>query len=132
MDIVNQGLQKRYASEKRFRMLGMAAIMASMLFLALLFITIIGNGYTAFWQTFVKLEVYFDPEILPQDALETADYPGLVKKSLRNHVRGCQRSQRQTHALQAGQHRRFLPAARYGAEESRTCRQAEPSVGAGG
>ena len=83
LDIVNQGLQKRYASEKRFRMLGLAAIIASMLFLGLLFITIIGNGYTAFWQTYVKLEVYFDPGFLPRDSLETADYPGLVKKSLR-------------------------------------------------
>ena len=83
MDIVNQGLQKRYAAEKRFRMLGLAAIIASMLFLALLFVTIIGNGYTAFWQTFVKIDVYFDPEILPRDSLKTADYPGLVKKSLR-------------------------------------------------
>jgi phosphate transport system permease protein len=45
MDIVNQGLKKRYASEKRFRMLGLAAIIASMLFLALLFTSIIGNGY---------------------------------------------------------------------------------------
>jgi len=83
MDIVKQGLQKRYASEKRFRMLGLAAIITSMLFLTLLFITIIGNGYTAFWQTFVKLDVSFDPEMLPQDSLETADYSGLVKKSLR-------------------------------------------------
>ena len=83
MDIVKQRLQKRYASEKRFRMLGLAAIITSMLFLTLLFITIIGNGYTAFWQTFVKLDVSFDPEMLPQDSLETADYSGLVKKSLR-------------------------------------------------
>ncbi len=83
LDIVNQGLQKRYSSERRFRMLGLSAIIASMLFLALLFVTITGNGYTAFWQTFMKLEVYFDPNMLPQDALERADYPGLVKKSLR-------------------------------------------------
>jgi len=83
MDIVNQGLKKRYASEKRFRMWGLAAIIASMLFLALLFVSIIGNGYTAFWQTFVRLEVFFDPEMLSLDSLETADYPGLVKKSLR-------------------------------------------------
>ena len=83
MDIVNQGLKKRYASEKRFRMLGLAAIIASMLFLALLFVSIIGNGYTAFWQTFIRLDIFFDPEMLPQDSLETADYPGLVKKSLR-------------------------------------------------
>jgi len=51
--------------------------------LPLLFVSIIGNGYTAFWQTFVRLEVFFDPEMLSLDSLETADYPGLVKKSLR-------------------------------------------------
>ena len=55
-----------------------------MLFLALLFVSISSNGYTAFWQTFMKIDVFFDPDLLPQDALETADYPGLVKQSLRN------------------------------------------------
>jgi phosphate transport system permease protein len=61
MDIVNQGLKKRYASEKRFRMLGLAAIIASMLFLGLLFVSIISNGYTAFWQTFIRLGGLFRP-----------------------------------------------------------------------
>ena len=84
MDIVNQGLKKRYAAERRFKRLGFAAIIASMLFLALLFVSISSNGYTAFWQTFMKIEVFFDPELLPQDALRTADYGGLVKQSLRN------------------------------------------------
>ncbi len=83
MDIVNQSLRKRYASERRFKKLGIAAIITSMLFLALLFFTIISNGYTAFWQTFIKIDVFFDPELLPSDALDTADYPGLAKKSLR-------------------------------------------------
>jgi phosphate transport system permease protein len=83
IDIVNKGLNKRYTAERRFKRLGLAAIIASMLFLALLFASIFGNGYTAFWQTFIRIEVFFDPQSLPEDALQTADYQGLVKSSLR-------------------------------------------------
>ena len=54
-----------------------------MAFLSLLFISIIGNGYTAFQQTFLEIEVFFDPEILDEQSLATADYQGLIKKSLR-------------------------------------------------
>ena len=84
IDIVNQSLNRRYRAERRFRWYGIAAIGASLAFLTLLFISIIGNGYTAFWQTYVKLDVYFNPGILRQDALATADYQGLVKQTLRN------------------------------------------------
>jgi phosphate transport system permease protein len=51
--------------------------------LAILFVSIASKGYTAFWQTFLELEVYFDPQVFKQGDLKTADYPGLVKKSLR-------------------------------------------------
>ena len=84
IDIVNQSLPRRYRSERLFRLYGIAAIVASIAFLSLLFISIIANGYSAFWQTYMELEVHFDPEILEQDSLATADYQGLVKKSLRN------------------------------------------------
>jgi len=84
IETVNKGLRKRYRAERRFRMLGLAAVIASLLFLTIMFINIFGNGYTAFFQTLVKLDVYFDPEILREDTLARADYPGLVKKTLRN------------------------------------------------
>jgi phosphate transport system permease protein len=83
LDIVNRGLSKRYRAERRFRLYGLLAIVASMVFLSLLFVSIIGNGYTAFQQTFLELEVFFDPEVLDEQSLATADYQGLVKKSLR-------------------------------------------------
>ena len=83
IDIVNAGLSRRYRSERRFRRLGIAAICMSLMFLALLFVSIISKGYSAFFQTVVKIDVYFDPEVLQRDALTAADYPGLVKKSLR-------------------------------------------------
>ena len=84
LDIVNRGLSKRYRAERRFRFYGLSAIIASMVFLSLLFISIVGNGYTAFQQTFFELDVSFDPEVLDKQSLATADYQGLVKQSLRN------------------------------------------------
>jgi phosphate transport system permease protein len=84
IDYVHKGLPKRYRAEKRFRLMGVAAIIASLLFLSFLFISIIGNGYTALLQTFIEIEVHFHPERLPADGLSTADYPGIVKAALRN------------------------------------------------
>ena len=83
MTVVRRGLARRYRAERRFKMLGVAAISASLLFLAILFINIIGNGYTAFQQTFVELEVLFDPELFQNESLSSANYPGLVKQTLR-------------------------------------------------
>lgn len=83
LDIVNRGLRKRYRAERRFRLYGFAAIGASILFLSLLFISIIGKGYSAFQQTFVQLEVSFNPEILDKQSLANADYQSLVRNSLR-------------------------------------------------
>jgi phosphate transport system permease protein len=82
IDIVNRGLKKRYRAERRFRSYGLLAIVASMVFLSVLFISIIGKGYTAFEQTFMELNVFFDPETLNTQSLATADYQSLVKKSL--------------------------------------------------
>jgi phosphate transport system permease protein len=83
LDIVNQSLARRYRAERRFRYYGLSAIVASLLFLSLLFISIFANGYSAFMQTFIRLNVFFDPEVLRQESLASANYQGLVKSSLR-------------------------------------------------
>ena len=101
LDIVNQGLARRYRAERRFRYYGLSAIVASLLFLSLLFISIFANGYSAFMQTFVRLNVFFDPELLQQESLATANYQGLVKNSLRDmfpDVKG-RREKRQLYGL---------------------------------
>jgi len=85
IDIVKKGLGKRYRAEKRFRLYGIFAIAASLTFLAFLFISIGSNGYTAFQQTFIRLTVYFDPEILGditnRENIASANFPGIVKQS---------------------------------------------------
>ena len=71
---------------------GLMAILVSLLFLSLLFISIGANGYSALQQTFIKLNVFFDPDLLRQEALASANYQGLVKNTLAEHVSRCQRA----------------------------------------
>ena len=86
LDIVNQSLARRYRAERRFRYYGLSAIVASLLFLSLLFVSIFTNGYSAFMKTFIQLNVFFDPEVLNQESLATANYQGMVKSSLRKMI----------------------------------------------
>ena len=88
-DAMARRLAKRRSAERRFRAYGVVAITLAVLALATLFTSIIGNGYTAFQQTYIELEVTYDPEVLGigegRDAksLSGANYPGLVKKTMR-------------------------------------------------
>jgi phosphate transport system permease protein len=63
--------------------MGLAAIIASLLFLTFLFISIIGNGYSALFQTFIKIDVFFDPGKITKNDPGQGDYPGILKASLR-------------------------------------------------
>ncbi|MCU7873179.1 MAG: phosphate ABC transporter permease PstA [Candidatus Thiodiazotropha sp. (ex Lucinoma borealis)] len=86
---VQQGLDRRYRNEKRFRRMGLGAILLGLVFVSFLFITIFANGYTAFQQTYLKLDVVFDPVLIAPigeadpDVLSAANYGGLVKAAMR-------------------------------------------------
>ncbi|WP_420402994.1 phosphate ABC transporter permease PstA [Nisaea sp.] len=84
-------LKKRYAAERRFRLYGLCSIFAAGLMLVFLVGSIAGTGWSAFLQTYVQLEIHFDPEYLDPAGtgdpaqLKSADYGGLMKKNLRNN-----------------------------------------------
>jgi len=88
IDIVNQTLHKRYAAEKRFKAYGIAALLLGLSFVLLLFISIIGNGYTAFVQTHLKLEVELTESVIDPDGtrdvatLSRANYAKLVREAV--------------------------------------------------
>ena len=90
MDRVNIRLAQRYRKERRFRRFGFAAIISSLLFLLLLLGTIVANGWTAFRQTEVLLDVYFDPQVLDVHNLATANYNILVRDALLVHFPAVQ------------------------------------------
>lgn len=87
-DRVQAGLKRRYAAERRFRIYGLISILTAMGFLAALLTSIAGNGYGAFLQTQVRLDILFskadldpggtgDPAVLRQ-----GDYDALIKDAL--------------------------------------------------
>ncbi len=88
--LIASKLKKRYRREKAFRFAGMAAVSVALVMLAILFTSIIGKGYTAFQQTFIRLDIVFDEREIDPDGkrdpevLSRANYAGLVKKSLRS------------------------------------------------
>lgn len=90
IDRVRARLKKRHQAERRFRLYGRVAIWLGLAFLALLFISIVAKGYTAFEQTHIRLQIDFSAERLGlgnqrnRAALGRADYGSLVKAALRS------------------------------------------------
>jgi len=88
-DRVRQSLKRRHGSEKRFKFYGLLAISIGLIFLVLLFASIIGNGYTALSQTMMQIEVELDADKIDpkgtgdEKALRAGDYGGIVKAALR-------------------------------------------------
>lgn len=82
--VIEKGLNKRYRAEKRFQRFGIAAICSALLFLAILFISIFSKGYTAFLQTYIQLDIVFSEEVFENENLATANFPKLVKDSIRS------------------------------------------------
>jgi phosphate transport system permease protein len=88
IDIVNQTLHKRYAAERRFKAYGIAALSMGLLFVAMLFVSIVSNGYTAFVQSHLNLEVEFTESLIDPDGgrdvatLSRADYARLVRDAV--------------------------------------------------
>ena len=89
IDKVEQNLSRRYARERRFRFMGMGSVFLGMAALVFLMTTIIGSGWKAFQQTYIKLDLDLTIENLavdPADDLEAwnyVDYSGIIKASLR-------------------------------------------------
>ncbi len=67
LERIRNGLSARHAREKRFRAYGLAAILAALAFVGILFTIILSKGISAFTQATMSLEVYFDPEIVEID-----------------------------------------------------------------
>jgi len=87
--LVEASLRRRYRAERRFRVYGILAVLFGLGFVAFLFSSIISTGWTVWQQSYIQLEIHYDPEIIdPEgnrdpDAIDVADYSALVKAALR-------------------------------------------------
>ena len=110
IELVRQTLDRRYRSEKRFQRFGLAAIIVGLLFLVIMFTSIIGNGYTAFYQHYVQLDIDYDPEKVDpegnasEQSLRDGNYGALVKQTLRTMYPGIsgRRDKKQLYNLVSG------------------------------
>ena len=90
MESVRGTLPRRRRAERRFRNIGRLAVLVGLAFLALMFVSIVAKGYPAFRQTWVKLPVFFDPQVIDpngtgdEEVIGAADYGALVKASVRS------------------------------------------------
>jgi len=93
-ELVRASLAKRYAREKRFRFYGLASIVLSLTFLAVLLTTIFIQGFPAFTQTYIQLNVNLSAEALGVDAnaspekLRAASYDSVVMNALSTRFPG--------------------------------------------
>ncbi|EXJ14608.1 phosphate ABC transporter permease PstA [Imhoffiella purpurea] len=89
IDVVNASLKRRYAKERRFRLLGATAVGLGLVFVLLLFADIVGKGYTAFQQTYYRLPVTLSADLVDPEGtrdprtLARADYMTPIRQSLR-------------------------------------------------
>jgi phosphate transport system permease protein len=89
---VQASLRRRYRTEYLFRFWGLLSVLLGLAFLGVLFATIIGNGYTAFRQTYIQLDIFFDPAVIDPEGtrdpatLTVADYSRPPKSALQQLV----------------------------------------------
>jgi phosphate transport system permease protein len=91
-EAVARGIARRYRNERVFRALGFGALLIGLGFLAFFFVTLIGNGYTAFQQTRIRLDVELDAGVIDPEGtrdpatLRGADYQRLAREALNELV----------------------------------------------
>ena len=84
-EAMRRRIRRRYAAERRFKLLGLAAVLISAGFLAFLLVTMMANGLRGFTQSEVRLDMDFprsslflDPAVLQgfgaEQALANADF----------------------------------------------------------
>ena len=106
-ELVERGLRRRYRAERRFKAYGLAAAISGLVFVGFLFLSIISTGYTAFVQTYIRIDIRFDPELIDpegtrdEDTLYAADYTSVLKQSVREKFPGVEgrRELRQLYGL---------------------------------
>ncbi|WP_086929466.1 phosphate ABC transporter permease PstA [Agarilytica rhodophyticola] len=92
VDKVKLSLKKRYRAEKRFRMYGIMSVSIGLFALIGLFYQVISNGIGAFQQTYIQLQLEFDPASLgitdasSEEQLRLGDYGKIIQNALFTHI----------------------------------------------
>lgn len=86
---VARSLRRRYWAERRFRFYGLAAVLLGIVFVVFLFGTIFFKGASSFRQSYIKVEVFYDPAILDPanthkaEDIRNADFQSIIRAGLK-------------------------------------------------
>ena len=87
---IEYSLKKRKRQESRFKIYGLLGITTAVTFLCIILSSIFMEGKKAFLSTYIKLEVYFDPDIIytdndqKEEDIKFANFQKIIKNSLNN------------------------------------------------
>jgi phosphate transport system permease protein len=88
IEVVRASLKRRYRAERRFRLYGLLSVLAGIGFLVLLLTSIVGNGYSAFRQTYMELDFVLEPDQVDPEgerseaSLRTGNYLAVVRDAI--------------------------------------------------
>ncbi|WP_022949328.1 phosphate ABC transporter permease PstA [Methylohalobius crimeensis] len=89
-DRLARTLGRRRARETRLKIYGILAVATGLVLLTVLLSSILLLGYRAFQQTYIALDIHFDPQViapdgrLDLDSLRGADYSALIRRALQD------------------------------------------------
>src|SRR3546814_18164037 len=95
-DAMQRRIRRRYAAERRFRLIGLGAVLLSAAFLAFLLITMMTNGLRGFTQTEVRLDIDFAASDLFLDPATLQD-PNVDRAPASVNITGGDRHTHDTH-----------------------------------
>ena len=78
----HQRLKRRYAADRRLRLLGLGAIGLAIGLLGILIVSLVYTGYVAFMQTRVELEFRIDPALVKVDDVRNGNFRAIVRQAL--------------------------------------------------
>lgn len=86
-ELVARGIRRRRRAERRFRIYGISAIVFAVAMLSLLLISVVSEGWSAFFQTSITIEVALpkeeiDPDGKGAEAIGGANFQALIEDAL--------------------------------------------------
>ncbi|WP_424988187.1 phosphate ABC transporter permease PstA [Microbulbifer sp. S227A] len=95
-ELVAASLKARHRKQKRLQWIGLGAISIAFLMLFILVGSLVSTGWQAFTQTHVTLDVYVDPEEIPEERLPRGGFDDALAASLGKMLPGVDMNDRAT------------------------------------
>ena len=88
-DLIKKSLKKRKRGEKIFKFYSILGISSAILFLIIILSSVFLEGKKAFFNTHIRLNIYFDPSIITPngnlDEIKDANFQTLINSSLKEY-----------------------------------------------